>query len=159
MHGDGVVERLLPWPDWGPRGPGVVWVAVAGRRFWCPLCRCSTRVYHPGVERGVTFGAAITALMLWLVGTAPVGKGWTELAIFKLVHEEDLSASERARAGKPRWMTLRRLAMGSADRWPAIASPITTWRDGADAFCRTFAPGGTLEAVLLAAVQAARCPV
>lgn len=154
MHGDGLCHRWVPWPDLDPslKTPGVQWIRVVGRRFWCPTCGHSVRVHHPGIDRGVAFGSVVVAMLFWLAGAKPLGKAFDEQAIYELVQGQ-LSESERLRTGKPRWYSLHRWALAVSSRWPTLLRRAGSWRTGVEAALLAFAPGGDLEAVLLAALR------
>lgn len=154
MHGDGLCYRQLLWPDLQPhpRRQWLVWVRAVGRRFWCPVCGHGVRVHHPGIERGLAFGAATVALLFWLVGDSPLGQGLDEAAIYALF-QGPLAEASSGRSGRPRWHALRRWALNVSRRWPAIVRRVGSWREGVEAALLAFAPGGDPEAVVLAALR------
>lgn len=155
MHGDGLTHRVVPWPVLdGDDCLTVTWVIAVGRRFWCPSCRTTVRVPHAGLRRGALFGSAIIAALLHVVAAVPFGQGADDNHAHQLVHGRPLPVSELARAGNPRWSSLRRWLRGLDDLWPAVALPTGDARARLHALLAAFGLGTPLKEVLGAAVSA-----
>jgi hypothetical protein len=155
MHGDGLTWRVVPWPIVDDRGRlSVRWVCAVGRRFWCPTCGTTVRVAHPGLRRGATFGQAILAALLRVVAPIPVGEGRDEAHAHHLVHGKPLPASELARAGRPRWTSIRRWIRALEQIWPALPLPTAGRTARLTALLTAFGLGSPLREVLDAAVHA-----
>lgn len=156
LHGDGLIHRTVLWPVVDAGGLRIVTVVAVGRRFWCPSCHAHHRVAHPGLERGMTYAvAAVVALLRAVVGP-PIGGGMTEAEAFRLARGRDLSVSERARSGRPRWSSLRRWAAHLDVLFPAVPSWPGAWRARAEALVVGLGPGAELVGLLEAAIHAHR---
>lgn len=155
MHGDGLTERIVPWPVVDEDDTFVIrWVRAVGRRFWCPVCSTTVRVSHPGLRRGATFGAALIALLLYVVTPRPIGAGSDHEEAHQLVHHQPLPSSERARSGSPRWTSLSRWQRDLERIWPGVVLPAGTLEQRLTALLATFGTGASLREVLDAAVRA-----
>jgi hypothetical protein len=155
MHGDGLTHRVVPWPVVDDDGVlSVTWVKAVGRRYWCPTCGTTVRVAHRGLRRGATYGAAIIAALLHVVGIVPFGQGRDDTYAHDLVTGLPLPASERVRSGRPRWSSLRRWRRGLDGLWPTVALPHADAATRLVALLVAFGAGGPLLEVLGAAVDA-----
>lgn len=155
MHGDGLTRRQVPWPVLDDCGlPVVRWVQAVGRRFWCPSCRTTVRVAHRGLSRGATYGAALIALLFYVIAPPPVGAGRSEDHAHDLVHARPLPVSERARSGSARWTSLRRWLRDIHRIWPTLVLPAAGRAQRLLALLAAFGVGAPLREVLDAAVLA-----
>lgn len=154
MHGDGLTRRIVPWPVVQDGALVVVWASAVGRRFWCPSCGTTVRVAHAGLRRGATYGAALIAALLHVVAPRPVGAGRDEAHAYALVHGRTLPPSERARAGRPRWSSLRRWLRDLPQLWPSLALPAAGRAQRLHALLAAFGVGASLDEVLVAAASA-----
>lgn len=155
MHGDGLTVRIVPWPVLDGSDVLIIrWVRAVGRRFWCPACHTTVRVAHPGLRRGATFGAAIVAALLHIVAPVPIGDGRDEAHAHHLVHGKQLPASELARAGRPRWTSIRRWTRDLERIWPSLVLPAAGRAARLRALLTAFGLGAPLREVLDAAVHA-----
>jgi hypothetical protein len=155
MHGDGLTHRIVPWPVVGDSGTLLVrWVTAVGRRFWCPTCRTTVRVAHPGLRHGATFGAAIIAALLHVIAPGPIGAGRDHTHAHQLVHGRRLPLSEYARSGQPRWSSVCRWIRGLETIWPALVLPPAGRAARLRALLAAFRLGAPRSEVLDAAVRA-----
>jgi hypothetical protein len=155
LHGDGLTRRVVPWPVFDPGGSwSVVWVTAVGRRYWCPACRATVRVAHPGLRRGARFGAALIAALLRVIAARPFGEGSDDADAHQRVHGRPLPLSERVRGGRPRWAALRRWARAPERIWTHLALPAGDTTARLHALLAAFGLGGSLPEVLDAAVRA-----
>ena len=154
MHGDGLTERLVPWPSVGDDGISFNWVLAVGRRYWCPICATTVRVAHAGLRPGATYSAAAILAVLLVIASPPVGAGQTEVHAHELVRGCRLPVSERARTGQPRWTSVRRWVRDLEQMWPCRVLPNTHWRTRMQAFLVSFGLGVTVTEVIDAAVSA-----
>ncbi len=155
MHGDGLIRRSVPWPVVGDTGAlAIQWVRAVGRRFWCPVCRSTVAICHPGLRRGATYGVAVIVALLHVITPLPLGAGGDDAGAYALVHRRKLPASERARSGRPRWSSLRRWLRDLEKLWPSLVFPLVGRTARLGALLAAFGVGASLREVLGAAIHA-----
>ena len=131
-------------------------VLACFRRFWCPVCRHGCLVGHPGIVPRIRASLATVSAAVRAVAGGPVGEGLAEIAVQGRIQGSapKVSASERARSGAPRWITLRRWVWDLERWWPALTLVGATWQARALAFTAAIGAGLPLAAFLEAAVHA-----
>ncbi len=152
LHGDGVRRRWVIAVD-DNRFHKVI---ACFRRFWCPACGSGCLVGHPGTVPRIRAGLATVAAAVHAVVAPPLGEGLQEIEVQARMLGEPVTVpeSERARAGTPRWNTLRRWVRTLERWWPSLTLVGVGFRTRAAAFVAAIGPGLPLEAFLEAAVQA-----
>lgn len=154
MHGDGVTARWVPCAVAVGDQPTFVDVLACFRRFWCPTCRRGCLVGHPGIVPQIRASLTTVAAAVRAVVDPPLGQGLGEIDLQQRIRGAAASISERARSGRPRWHTLRRWVRALERWWPALTFVGLGFRARAMAFVAAIGPGLSVEAFLVAAVQA-----
>lgn len=152
MHGDGVVERTLLWPQFdGLGGWLLVMATVLSRRYRCPECGVHCTVRHRGLRYRARYAIPVIVLFLRLVAPKPLGEAEPESVAFALVSRVELPTSNPG-YGSRRWSTLWRWRRSLARYWPRLH--LTESGDVLTAWLAALVPGGTWHEVVEAAIDA-----
>jgi hypothetical protein len=154
LHGDGLSRRFVAYPV-DDDATEFVDVEVCSRRYWCPACRHGCLVDHPGILPRLRASAAAVAAAVHAAAPPPVGEGLRPVEIRERItgNTDPVPASERARAGEPRWFALRRWVARLEWWWPSLVLIGRTLGARAGAFVAALAPGAAVGEVVAAAVR------